>query len=155
MRQTLAPTLACKRWLNIGTNSIIINSEKTEKRRVRRCWMTSLNRSRERYNASDMLLALRAEPSGKFQNFCRMSSEDFEFILTKIGPKISKQDTNMRKVLPIQERLAVTLRFLATGDSFVSLEYLFKIFNQSISRIVPEVCLAIIDALKDEIKVST
>ncbi|XP_029346317.1 uncharacterized protein LOC107883168 [Acyrthosiphon pisum] len=102
-----------------------------------------------------MLLALRAEPSGKFQNFCRMSSEDFEFILTKIGPKISKQDTNMRKAIPIQERLAVTLRFLATGDSFVSLEYLFKISHQSISRIVPEVCLAIIDALKDEIKVGT
>jgi len=84
-----------------------------------------------------------------------MSSEDFEFILTKIGSKINKQDTNMRKAIPIQERLAVTLRFLTTGDSFVSLEYLFKISHQSISRIVPEVCLAIIDALKDEIKVST
>lgn len=100
-----------------------------------------------------MLLALRAEPLGKFQNFCRMSSEDFEFILTKIGPKI-KQDTNMRKAIPIQERLAVTLRFLATSDSFVSLEYLFRISHQSISLIVPEVCLAIIDELKDEIKVS-
>lgn len=101
-----------------------------------------------------MLQALRTEKSGKFLNFCRMSSEDFEIILTKIGPKIKKQDTNMRKAITIQERLAVTLRFLATGDSFVSLEYLFKISHQSISLIVPEVCLAIIDALKDEIKVS-
>jgi len=40
---------------------------------------------------------LLAEPSGKFLNFCRMSSEDFELILTKYGPKISKQNTNMRK----------------------------------------------------------
>lgn len=83
-----------------------------------------------------------------------MSAEDFEFILGKIGPKIRKEDTNMRKAIPIQERLAVTLRFLASGDTFTSLEYLFKISHQAIRRIVPEVCEAIMDALKDEIKVS-
>lgn len=60
----------------------------------------------------------------------------------------------MRKAIPIQERLAVTLRILTIGDSFVSLEYLFKISRKSISRIIPEVCKTIIDVLKDEIKVS-
>lgn len=87
-------------------------------------------------------------------NFCRMSAEDFEIILNKIGPHISKQDTNMRKAISIQERLAITLRFLATGDSFTSIGYLFKVSNQTISVIVPEVCKAINDALKDQIKVS-
>lgn len=100
-----------------------------------------------------MLLDLQREPSGKFENFCRMSVEDFEYLLNKIGPKIQKQDTNMRQAIPVQERLAVTLRFLATGDTFTSLGYLFKISHQSISRIVPDVCQALNEVLKDEIRV--
>ena len=82
-----------------------------------------------------------------------MSSQDFELLILKIGPKIYKQDTNMRKAIPVQERLAVTLRFLATGDSYHSLAYLFKISHQLISIIIPEVCLALNDALKEEVKV--
>lgn len=106
-----------------------------------------------RYSGTDMLMDLRREPSEKFANFCRMSAEDFQFLLNKIGPKIIREDTNLREAIPAQERLAVTLRFLATGDSFRSLGYLFKISHQAISCIVPEVCSAIADALKDEIKV--
>jgi len=100
-----------------------------------------------------MLEDLNREPSGKFINFCRMSAEDFEHLLNKVGPIIKKQDTNMRKAIPIQDRLAVTLRFLATGDSFTSLSYLFKFSNQIISNIVHEVCYALIHELKDQIKV--
>lgn len=56
-----------------------------------------------------MLHDLKINPSKKFQNFCRMSSTDFEYLLHKIAPYISKMDTNMRESIPIQERLAVTL----------------------------------------------
>lgn len=101
-----------------------------------------------------MLQKLNAEPSGKFENFCRMSATEFEFLLAKVGPHISKRDTPMRKCIPPQERLAVTLRYLATGDSFVSLGYLFKMSNQVVSNIVHEVCAAIIEELKGEIRVS-
>lgn len=48
---------------------------------------------------------LRREPSGKFENFCRMSATDFEFLLSKIGPVIKKNDTIMREAIPVQERL--------------------------------------------------
>ena len=82
-----------------------------------------------------------------------MSAADFEFLLQKIGPFIHKQDTSMRKAIPIEQRLAVTLRFLASGDSFVSLEYTFKISNQLIGKIVYDVCSAINHVLKDEVKV--
>lgn len=89
-----------------------------------------------RYNATDLLEDLKRGPSNKFQNFCRMSATDFEYLIQKIGPTICKTDTNMRKCIPDQERLAVTLRFLATGDSFKSLSYLFKFSTQTVSRCV-------------------
>lgn len=96
---------------------------------------------------------LTIDPSRKFENFCRKSSFDFEFILNKISPYITKVNTNMRECIPIRERLAVTLRFLASGDSFKSLSYLFKFSPQTVSRCVDDVCKALIQELKDEIKV--
>lgn len=107
-----------------------------------------------RYDATDLLIDLRRDLSGKFENFCRMSAVDFEYLLNGIAAQISKTDTNMRKSIPAQERLAVTLRFLATGDSYQSLSFLFKISPQLISTIIPEVSSALIDLLKIRTKVS-
>lgn len=59
-----------------------------------------------------MLEDIQRNPSRKFDNFCGMLSGDFEYLLNKIGPFVSKMDTNMCKCIPVQERLAVTLRYL-------------------------------------------
>ena len=84
-----------------------------------------------------------------------MSTEDFENLICLIGPAIHKQNTNWRTAISVTERLALTLRFLATGDSYHSMMYQFKISTQSISFIVPEVCEAIVNALSEYIKVGT
>ncbi|CAI6369107.1 unnamed protein product [Macrosiphum euphorbiae] len=98
---------------------------------------------RDIYSGSDLLNCLQEqEISGQYRNFIRMSSIDFEYLINLIGAKISKK-----------ERLAVTLRFLATGDSYQSLQYLFKMSKQVIGQIVPEVCQAIVEALKENIQV--
>lgn len=93
------------------------------------------------------------EDTGQFRNFTRMSPNDFLILLEMIRHKISRNDTHFRKAVTAEERLAITLRYLATGDSFTSLQYLFNTSKQLISRIVPEVCKAIIDALKEHVKV--
>nr|CAI5828060.1 unnamed protein product [Callosobruchus analis] len=77
-----------------------------------------------------------------------MSFEDFENLLNKVSPLIAKQNTRLRKVIPPQVRLAITF-----GDSFDSLYYLFKISPQLISEIVPEVCHALNEVLKEKIKI--
>lgn len=101
----------------------------------------------------NIFVELLYEPSGEFENFTRMSLSDFEYLLTLISPIISKQDTQLRDSIPAKIRLAITLRFLATGDSYKSVHFLFKVSSQIISKIVPEVCAAINQVLKNEVKV--
>ncbi|XP_050064956.1 uncharacterized protein LOC126553887 [Aphis gossypii] len=139
----------------MASGEILINNNKKDKvtRKRRRYWVNEYYKSRNKYNATNMLYDLTLNSTKKFENFCRMSPEDFEYLLNKIGPSITKTDTNMRKSIPIQEKLAVTLRYLASGDSFISLSYMFKFSPQSVSRCVQEVCSALIQELKDEIKV--
>nr|CAH7759133.1 unnamed protein product [Callosobruchus chinensis] len=93
--------------------------------------------------------------SGHLKNFMRMTAEDFERLIILVGPKISKMYTKFRKAIPVQDRLAITLRFLATVDSFTSLQYLFKESKQRISIIIiEETYNALIQALKEQIKVT-
>lgn len=75
-----------------------------------------------------MLFDIQKEPSSTFFNFCRMTSRDFEYLLNKIGPIISRNDTNMRKCIPVQERFAIALRFFASGDSYTSICYISSKF---------------------------
>lgn len=49
----------------------------------------------------------------------------------------------MRPSIPAGERLALTLRYLATGENFRSMQYLFRIPPSTISTIIPEVLDAI------------
>jgi hypothetical protein len=55
----------------------------------------------------------------------------------------------------VKDRLAVTLSFLTSGDSYHSLTYLFKISKKSISNIVPEVCTALVRVLSNYVKTPT
>lgn len=60
----------------------------------------------------------------------------------------------MRMAIPARVKLEVTLRFLASGDSFHSLAYLFRVPISSISKFLPDVLVAIKDTLLSHIKVS-
>jgi len=125
-----------------------------KQRKERRWWQRQLYTSREVYSGLSLLADLNFQSvSGLYKNFARMSPSEFEFLINLIGEKISRKDTAFRRVISVQERLALTLRFLASGDSYVSLQYLFKISKQAISCIVPEVCEALVEKPKDYIQV--
>ncbi|KAK5648293.1 hypothetical protein RI129_003185 [Pyrocoelia pectoralis] len=87
------------------------------------------------------------EDPASYRNFLRLTSEQFDILLVKIGSHITKQDTVKRESISVRSRLEVTLRFLATGESYRSLMYSTRIHESSISRIVPEVCKVIFEHL--------
>jgi hypothetical protein len=53
----------------------------------------------------------------------------------------------MRKAVNADERLFVTLRYLATGNSYEDLKFSPAISLQLLGRIIPETCIAIDEEL--------
>ena len=58
---------------------------------------------------------LRETDSRGFANFLRMDVGSFEILLRTVAPLIARQDTLLRLSIQPEERLALTLRWLATG----------------------------------------
>lgn len=79
-----------------------------------------------------------------------MSPERFDHLLQLVAPLIVKKDTRFRKAIPPRERLALTLRFLATGESQISLSFQFKIGRATVSKIVAETSEAIYKVLSEK-----
>ncbi|XP_024875884.1 protein ANTAGONIST OF LIKE HETEROCHROMATIN PROTEIN 1-like, partial [Temnothorax curvispinosus] len=71
-----------------------------------------------------------------------MSSTQLENLLQIVGPKLQKQ-THIREPVSAEERLCLTLRYLACGDSMVSISYQYLLGCTTISNIISETCEAI------------
>ena len=54
-------------------------------------------------------------------------------------PKIIKKTTRFHLPISPEEKLVITLRFLATGETCKSLMYQYRVSELSVSRFVPEV----------------
>lgn len=80
----------------------------------------------------------------------RMDSVLFDELCEKLTPLTGKKNTVMRDAISVHDRLCVTLRFLASGCSYQDLMYSFHISVSSISKIIPEVCEALYNVLRDE-----
>ncbi|XP_039652101.1 uncharacterized protein LOC120556524 [Perca fluviatilis] len=72
-----------------------------------------------------------------FQGYFRLTKEHFDNLLSRVGPRIAKRDTQMRTSIGPAERLAICLRQLIQSAT-------------TVANIVGEVCQAIWDCLVDE-----
>lgn len=85
---------------------------------------------------------------GTFRNYFRMTKPEFQYVLCAIQEDIEKFPTTATPI-SAKERLMVTLRYLATGQSLTSLHYDWKISVASLSSIIIEVCEAILSNLRN------
>ena len=90
-----------------------------------------------------LLQKLSIEDPKSYTNTLRMSSDQFNELLGIIETYIQCKN----------RKLKITLRYLATGDSFKSFSLLFHVPHSSISTFLPEVLRAISTALSSYIKV--
>ena len=76
-----------------------------------------------------------------------MSKGTFLYLCQELRHTISRHDTQMRKVLPCEMRVAITLWQLGTNDSYRTFRHLFGVSRSSLCYIVKEVCQAIVSKL--------
>ncbi len=79
-----------------------------------------------------------------FRNYTHMDPDMFFEMVDRLSPRIEKQDTWYQKALQPGLKVAITLQYLAKGDSYHSLMYNFRVAHNTISSIVRDVCQAII-----------
>ncbi|CAN2391356.1 nuclease activity, partial [Pristimantis euphronides] len=91
---------------------------------------------------STLYVDLRRYPE-KFMSFCRLPIPAFDNLLAVLREDITYRNTFMRDAISAGERLLITLRFLATGESYASLHLQFRVSKSTISTIVRCTCTAI------------
>ncbi|GAB1867793.1 Nuclease harbi1-like protein [Camponotus japonicus] len=76
-----------------------------------------------------------------------MNIERFEYLLSLVGPLLKKR--NMYTALLPAQRLAMTLRFLAAGDSQGTLSFAYRCGQSTVSKILAETARALVSVLKN------
>ena len=124
---------------------------------VRRWWTHPINQARQDEGAWVLLMErFRREFPDKHHSCLRMSKENFDIIHQHVKPYIEKADTQLRKAIASDQRLCVTLFYLASGDSFKTLSLFFRMGESTIRGIVYETSQAIWDSMSaDHLKTPT
>lgn len=86
-------------------------------------------------------------PDAVFKNHFRLTRQQFSGVLGLIRGKISRQNTNMRLSFTPDMRLAIFLRFVATGAPPSVIADLFKVGVATVRGIIVDVAEAIIELL--------
>ena len=77
----------------------------------------------------------------------RMSKATFTYLCDEIRDKITRTDTEMRKCISVEMRVALTFWFLATNADYHTISHLFGLSQASVCLIRREVCHAILKEL--------
>ena len=95
------------------------------------------------------LKELRSEDEAEYKRFLRMTPQTFDELLELVEEDITKENTRFRDANPASRKLAITIKFLATGMSYSELAYQFRVHKSTAVKFVPEVCKVIYNRLKE------
>ncbi|KAE8739562.1 hypothetical protein FOCC_FOCC014945, partial [Frankliniella occidentalis] len=90
-----------------------------------------------------LIPTMRATDPDQFYDFFRVTPESFDILEEMVSPHLVK-----RSCVSEGERLAITLRYIASGDRQKSLSYLFRVSPQCISNIIFETATVIATSLE-------
>ena len=83
----------------------------------------------------------------KHHEYLRMSKESFDHLLELIRHKITKKDTRLRKAIPPNLKLALTLHHLASGEDYGNLHKHWRVGKSTCAMIIIDVCRALWEIL--------
>ena len=94
-----------------------------------------------------LLPELAAHDTVAFESYMRMDFAHFSKIVDLLSERLHKKDTVMRECVKPAEMCCLAIRYLATGESFHSLEFQFRMSRVTISKIIIEVCQALYEVM--------
>ena len=104
-----------------------------------RPWQTRAEPEEEGHCSRPMPMHHLDDPMA-YKNFIQMLPELCQELEQRIIAAFQRDRTLMRDPVSPGVKLAVTLRHLATGDSYTTLQYGFRVISATIEKFVPEVC---------------
>ncbi|KAM4526269.1 uncharacterized protein V3H82_000654 isoform 2-T2 [Fundulus diaphanus] len=122
---------------------MLLDMAKKRKRRRARMWVHPRNQHTNRQEDFHHLVAELGLDNQKHHQYFRMSAEQMEELLSLVGPELRRQSTTYRAAIEPKQRLAVALRYLASGDTFSSLAFSYRLGHSTVSNSVHMVCAAI------------
>ena len=125
--------------------------KRKRQRKLRSSWVRQIFQCRSTMGEYHALVQeMRLFDNDSFYKYFHMSPVTFNNLLIKLIPVISRKTTPMRSPVPPGERLAVTLRYLVTGDSFQTISFSFRLGHSTVCGIIEDTCQAIWDVLSPE-----
>ncbi|KAJ8970509.1 hypothetical protein NQ317_007874 [Molorchus minor] len=126
--------------------ALLIKRRKNRKRQ-RRFWVDP--HGAERYKKGMFYNGYRdlRRNNTKFKEYFRMSVGCFDELYSILRDEIAGKDTVMRRCVPAEEKLLLTLRYFSRGTSMASLKPEFLLGVSTISIIIHQVCKSIINTL--------
>ena len=76
----------------------------------------------------------------EFRKRTRVKYITFRFLCERLGPYFKKEDTRFRVTVPVQERVAMSLHRLGSGDGLQTIGDLYGVHKSTLLRIVREFC---------------
>ena len=131
--------------------ALLYISRRKKRRKNKRFWVRSIFSRRQGQSEYHTLLqeVRLSDPEAHFQ-YLRMSRSRFEELLSMVSPHLRRRSYHCtaRPAITPAERLAITIRFLATGNSQASMSFNFRVGRSTICEIVKETSEAIWSVLQ-------
>ncbi|ROI15250.1 hypothetical protein DPX16_1403 [Anabarilius grahami] len=119
-------------WHHIST---LEDFEGERRRKRRRYWIHPIVTRREEHGEFYRLVQELKMYHERFRGYFRMSVSEFENLLQQLAPSLTKEQTHYRKPIDPEQRLAVCLRFLSTGDSYRTIASSFRLGVSTVASI--------------------
>lgn len=79
-----------------------------------------------------------------------MSPDRFDHLLGLIKADLTPKPNNFRQGISAEQKLIVTLRYLATGDSQASQSFSFQLGRSTVGKIIKQTCGALWNRLQEK-----
>ena len=128
---------------------LILRRRKSVKKRKHLFWVRELFKNRVKQGAfSTLVQEMMLFDREFFYRYLRMSPDRLEHLLSLIGSSLTKKYCPSRESICPSQRLTITIRYLATGESQQTQSFYFRVGRASVCNIIEETCCAIWEVLK-------